>query len=43
MHKFEGVIIRGATSIPQLPLGKTLVFKIYENWGDSQYIGLNGV
>lgn len=30
-------------TIPFLPLGKNVVFLIYENWGDPEYIGLNGV
>lgn len=29
--------------IPNLPKGKKLVFEIISNWGDEEYIGLNGI
>ena len=29
--------------IPNLPKGKKLVFEIMSNWGDEEYIGLNGI
>lgn len=43
MEKFDKLIVRGATIMPELPTGKNLTIRIYENWGDRQYVGLNGV
>lgn len=29
--------------IPELPIGRLLEIKIYSNWGDKQFVGLNGI
>lgn len=29
--------------IPELPKGRLLEIKVFSNWGDKQYVGLNGI
>lgn len=29
--------------IPELPIGRLLEMKVYSNWGDKQFVGLNGI
>ena len=30
-------------SIPEMPTGKTLEFRIYSTWGDKFYVGMAGI